>query len=871
MKSKFILVLTFLFQFCFGQLDTEHWFAPVSDKARNGNDFQSLFFSTNETTPFDVFIYNNNSQIGQVTISKGNPAKFRIYDRENIITINPSKLFTPTTMGLYCKAEKKFFANLRFSSTNHAEIITSKGKAGIGTKFYAAMAPITTSPSNPILNFTLGILATEDNTQVTISNYKSGVTFSNGSSDSSLTFTLNKGQSYLIDGSNEISQNWDGFIGAKITATKPISVTNGNMNGQYSGDYPRSSDILMDQSVPVERLGDEFVLVKGNGNIGSAMEAALVIATQNNTEIFINGSAIPYKILNEGEYVVVNDSNYINISGDHYNLYIKTSQPAYVYQLLAGAIGSSSQATGGMNYIPPLNCFLPQKIDEIGLIDENEGESNQGFTQNKPTKLNVISEKGAVISVNGVSPTAANGPFDVLGTSGWVTYSFPNITGNVTINSTKSITAGISAGNGAVGYGGFFAGFSSFPVISKKAGECNPGLVLEADSNYDTYQWMHNGVVIPGATTSEYTPTKSGYYSVKVTNGTCIEVVTPNYKVLNCPKNTTIIENICDTKNWTARFTSSHQSINFSSIIILNQPTKGNVVINSVDGKITYTVTAGSTGTDSFQYRFCGLDPEFPDCEIVTVNINIESIALQEAVLKSCSFAGLGTYNLSHANVNSVTNPLKYYPTLADAKNSNSSNEIVNITNYTSERKKIYVVATSSLGCKFISSINLEFIDLPKIDNIEITGSTITVHVSGATPPYRYSLDGRAYQDSPVFSQLNRGKHTISVLSSDNCEPVTKEFSIINIMNVITPNDDGYNDRLDYSDLSLKNKVVFKVFDRFGKLVFEGNSQNQFIWDGKYLGRVLPTDSYWYILEWTEPDSEIPLQFKSWILLKNRD
>jgi hypothetical protein len=102
MKSKFILVLTFLFQFCFGQLDTEHWFAPVSDKARNGNDFQSLFFSTNETTPFDVFIYNNNSQIGQVTISKGNPAKFRIYDRENIITINPSKLFTPTTMGLYC-------------------------------------------------------------------------------------------------------------------------------------------------------------------------------------------------------------------------------------------------------------------------------------------------------------------------------------------------------------------------------------------------------------------------------------------------------------------------------------------------------------------------------------------------------------------------------------------------------------------------------------------------------------------------------------------------------------------------------------------------------------------------------------------------
>ncbi|MGZ5198068.1 MAG: T9SS type B sorting domain-containing protein, partial [Kaistella sp.] len=99
---------------------------------------------------------------------------------------------------------------------------------------------------------------------------------------------------------------------------------------------------------------------------------------------------------------------------------------------------------------------------------------------------------------------------------------------------------------------------------------------------------------------------------------------------------------------------------------------------------------------------------------------------------------------------------------------------------------------------------------------------------------------------------------------------IEKEFLIINLVNVITPNGDGFNDVLDYSDLKIKENVTIQIFDRFGNLIFTSKDQ-EFIWDGKLNGRVLPTANYWYILNWTEPDTQNPVSYKGWILLKNRN
>ncbi len=1124
-KLLSFLLFLLLYNGLLAQLDREHWFAPMVDRTGNPNPYQKLYLSTNRTTPFPVSIYNNNTLIGTVIISKGNPQKFDV-PRQHIITTQQSDLFTPITKGLHVQAEFPFYANLRFSVFNHAEIVTSKGIASKGTLFYTAVAPIMVQ--NPILNFMTSILATENNTTVTVSDYAPGIQFSNGTTGAavpSLTFVLNKGQSYIIEGSGSMAANGTGFIGSKIVSDKPVNVTNGNFNGQYAGAIATSSDILMDQSVPVSRLGNTFALVKGNGSIGNNMEGALIIATQDNTQIFVNNEGLVATI-NEGEYYRVPESKYVLQGNNHYNLYISTSHNAYVYQLLAGFDDAGvSVATGGFNFIPALNCYLPKQIDELGFIDENQVHSNANPTGvlNIPTKLNLITEVGAVVTINGVPPPAGTGPFNMSGTTNWVTYGIPNVSGHITVNSSKAITAGINAGTDAVGYGGFFAGFPTQPVIIA-TGTCIPGITLTVDPIiYDSYQWYLNGSLIPNATNPSFTPTLPGFYTASVTMGSCAPLVTEPHKVEKCMVNSSEQYTLCTNQEITPAFSSVSipQAIDISTIAIISQPTLGTVTINPTTGQIVYTANAQSVGVDTFTYTFCGNHPDFPECETVTVTLNIAQVLVNNATVKGCEIQGQGIFNLTTANVTTQSPvTITYYPTLADAQNENPAALITNSTAYVAAPGTAFAVVKSPEGCKSIAQITLELfplavvadftgsfcdddldgninvdlstitpqilpnagyftvryyanvsdanagnanvlpllwsytadtiiyirvdspdgcpavikplnflagtkvqllsdnmnqsvcdvdldgiqqvnlstflfhfttdalvtatyyasqsdaqqavnpissavtvnvletfyirferpnfcpvvgilsiyikvpkksdtladqevcpdtkalldagdnfesylwstgettqtilagagtywvdltfdgcvyrqsvtvseLEVPVITAIDIQKGNITVTVTGGYPPYEYSIDGFQWQTSNVFLGLPRGEYTLYVRDSSRCGVITMDFSIINLINAITPNEDGLNETIDYSSLMSKKDLVFKIYDRYGKEVFVGTPANKYTWDGIFQGRRVPTATYWYILQWRELGTVTVTKHTSFLLVKN--
>lgn len=939
MKKQIYSLLIFLSAFLHvaAQRDTEHWFAPLSSAIGLFNPQQAVYLSTDSATPFPVEIYNSGSLIGTATIGKGSPQFYNIDPALMIATTN-AELFTKSTKGLYLKAEKPFFASFRFSVTSHGEILTSKGKAGIGTTFYAVVAPIT-NPGN-FMNFTTGILATEDNTIVTVSGYSADVVFSNGvtgTTTPSFSITLNKGESYIIEGKGNIPGNEKGFIGAKITSDKPISITNGNFLGEYNiGTAKTGGDIVMDQSVPVERLGKEFVIVKGFGNIEAATEDALIVATENNTEIYINGSLLPVATINEGQHYRVNaasNTNYINQGNDHYNMYVKTSKKAYVYQLLAGTPNSS--ATVGFNYIPPLNCLLPRKIDEIGMIEALPPTNNT-------IKLNILTEKGSVITVNGSNPSAAEGPYDVTGTSDWVSYSMPGITGNVTITSTKAVTAGIAGGSGVVGYGGYFAGFSSVPVITKKSGTCVPGIVLEVNDSFESYQWYVNGNIITGATNYIHTPLQPGKYTVKVSMGGC-SAVTPQYNVDPCYDITVKTLILCEnSKTIIPQFTNHPQTPIASTVAIDTPPSHGTATINPSTGAITYIPDSGYTGNDLLVYHFCG-DLAVVGCEQVTLNIVVAPNPVVKNInLRSCYLEAnpaTASFNLESAAVTSEFGTIKkYYPTLADL--TNGTNEILppKTTNYIAGNGIIYVKVSNTNGCYNIAEISLTvlppvkstvledkiicientttldagsgfdayqwntgettqaitasvgsyWVNLktgecftkqmvkvspaiqPVISNLDIKNNTITVTVIGGTPPYRYSPDGITWQDSNILINLPRGENTVYVKDFYNCEPIDVTVTVPNLINAITPNGDTKNDYVDYSELSYKKNLTFNIFDRYGNKIHEANKFNGYKWDGTHFGKKLPTATYWYEISWTEPNkAQTIIRYTGWILVKN--
>ena len=82
----------------------------------------------------------------------------------------------------------------------------------------------------------------------------------------------------------------------------------------------------------------------------------------------------------------------------------------------------------------------------------------------------------------------------------------------------------------------------------------------------------------------------------------------------------------------------------------------------------------------------------------------------------------------------------------------------------------------------------------------------------------------------------------------------------------MTPNKDGYHDTWNILGISVGDPTAkIYIFDRFGKLLKQISPMSPG-WDGTYNGNPLPSNDYWFRIEYTE--NNIKKQFSGHFTLK---
>lgn len=527
--KKIVLFIFFLFCAlnCFSQFSKTHYIPPLISVAGFAED-QYLYISTPSLTDVNFKIIANGGNVVNGTVNNSNPYRFYI------ATGLDTQLFTPlsktgivSNRGYIIEAEDLIYVSARVNAGKSDKVfnqsggLVSKGNSALGTIFRLG-AMLNPLYDETLLNFA-SIMATENGTKITISNIQNDTKLLDETLVSGpITVTLNKNESYVLALKNyndgQLVSNSSKMIGALVTSDKSVVVNSGSFGGSNStltqptrnGVSPIGRDVGFDQIVSLEKTGKEYIFIQGLGT--DELERVLLVAHYDNTEVFLNGSSVSYKTLNSGEYIALDGSNFSNGS-----LYVKTSANVFAYQSIGGTTNPANQ---NLFFVPPINCATPNTVDNIPQIQSIGNSTFNGF-------LNIVTEKGASVLLNN-TPVEVD-PLEIQGTTEFVRYTIPDLSGNIAVKSTKQIYVSYFGTNGYATYGGYYSGFDLKPeIVSSKItlenSSCIPNVSLKINtlSSYDTFQWYKDDVLIPGETKNNYSPSQPGFYQVRGSISGCV-------------------------------------------------------------------------------------------------------------------------------------------------------------------------------------------------------------------------------------------------------------------------------------------------------------------------------------------------------------
>lgn len=173
------------------------------------------------------------------------------------------------------------------------------------------------------------------------------------------------------------------------------------------------------------------------------------------------------------------------------------------------------------------------------------------------------------------------------------------------------------------------------------------------------------------------------------------------------------------------------------------------------------------------------------------------------------------------------------------------------------------LLVTDKNGCEASDILSIPEYIPPRIAGVEVVPSrcgtdsgVLQVETEGGTPPFLYILDGKE-QPGGEFPGLAPGRYLLSILDVNGCgvmdSVLVGERCPIYFPNAFSPNEDGRNDRFEIYSSAGVQILNFRIFNRWGGLVYErqgfSSEEKSSFWDGRFRGEPMPAGVYAFYVE----------------------
>ena len=868
--------------------DREFWFvAPDLARRNNGNSEtvdRPVFFVVSAGTENATVIMSqpaNGSFPAKVFNIAANSSQRIVFSSDADMQLIENSVLDATcgvknNKGILFTSTAPVTIYYQVDSDNSKDIFTLKGSKALGTKFYTPFQTRWRNSSDHNDAYPqFHIVAAENNTQVSITPTADIVGTDAGVTK---TVTLNRGETFAAR-ARQASLRLDG---SEIVADKAVAVVVADDEMHAGG----ALDLGGDQLAPTSFLGTSYVVIRGFTE-NAYGDYVYILATAPNTKIYFDDSNTVQATLQAGE----THEMYMGTSAP--SRYIRSSEPVYVYQV------SGVRAELGAALIPGMYSINSRRIPLY--IGASNGFYDYLF-------LLVRSGNEGDFLLNGDAGKINASDFrSITGLDDWkfarinVSSIVAKAAVNVVANTQGVFALGYFRDATSSALYGYLSMFGQLE-LSDTTYVC-PGKSLTLDAGYaKSYKWWKAGDeanILSETATCTVSPGTTGWYCVQVNqdpftviDSTYVEVepfnLTTNIPLLlkaGTPYDFSASARRNDNKSYSWNFPRAQPEVSSDanpSNIIWNESCETDLSLTvknndiNCDTLVVKKITVICMGAD---VRLSPVGAEVQaEVKWYSDNLHTDLIHSGKEFIANRLLADTVFYFIISANgveladkieitavkppsVKAMNDTLICYGQSIDLSAQSDGAPFTWNVDDTTVRPVSdgdYIVTASRFPCPDAhdtASIRVG-------DSLYILPAVVPPHQKGV--PYMQQFTSNA--QNPAFTSFNlpvgftlssSGElNLISATVKDSGFTVTvtdqygctadKEYEITSILfvpEIFTPNNDGIN------DIFMKGFSLV-IFDRYGVKIYEGDDG----WDGTYKGKPASSDTYFYILYYTDND-----------------